>query len=204
MGFTWVDLIGYLASALVVASLAMRSVVRLRIVSLVGSVVFVGYGVALGSIPVIITNTAVAVINVWFLRKEFSSHRDLGAVPIAADAPFLQDFLRSHAGDIAHFHPGFRGPGPDDLVLLLTRNGLPAGAFIGTRDGDTLRLQLDYVMSAYRDSRIGTWLYRRGTKAFTEAGATRIVAERPAAELRSYLLRVGFTAQGDDVALALS
>jgi len=204
MGLTWVDLIGYLASALVVASLAMTSVVRLRIVSLVGSVVFVGYGVALGSIPVIITNTAVAAINIWFLRKEFSANRDLGAVPIAADAPFLQDFLRSHATDIAHFHPEFRAPEADDLVLLLTRNGLPAGAFVGSQDGDTLHLKLDYVMSAYRDSRIGTWLYRRGTKAFTEAGVGRIVAEQPSPDLRSYLLRVGFTPAGDDLALALS
>ena len=204
MGFTWVDLIGYLGSALVVASLAMTSVVRLRIVSLVGSVVFVGYGVALGSIPVIITNTAVAAINVWFLRKEFSAHRDLGAVPIAADAPFLQDFLRSHAADIAHFHPEFTGPATDDLVLLLIRNGLPAGVFVGSRDDDTLHLRLDYVMGAYRDSRIGTWLYRRGTKAFTDAGARTIVAQSPSADVRSYLLRVGFVASGDDLALALS
>lgn len=203
MGLTWVDLIGYLASALVVASLAMTSVVRLRIVSLVGSVVFVGYGVALGSIPVIITNTAVAAINVWFLRKEFSAHRDLGAVPIAADAPFLQDFLRSHAADIAHFHPEFTTPGPDDLVLLLTRNGLPAGVFVGTRDGDTLHLRLDYVMSAYRDSRIGTWLYGRGTTAFTDAGVSRIVATRPSPDVRSYLQRVGFAPDGDDLSLTL-
>lgn len=204
MGFTWVDLIGYLASALVVASLAMTSVVRLRIVSLVGSVVFVGYGVALGSIPVIITNTAVAAINVWFLRKEFSTNRDLGAVPIAADAPFLQDFLRSHAADIAHFHPEFIAPEPDDLVLLLTRNGLPAGVFVGSRDGETLRLRLDYVMSAYRDSQIGTWLYRRGTKAFIDAGARQIVAHSPSPDVRSYLQRVGFIPEGDDLSLALA
>jgi hypothetical protein len=204
MIFTWVELIGYLASALVVASLAMTSVVRLRVVSLIGSLVFVGYGALLPSIPLIITNTAVAGINVWFLRAEFARNRDLGAVPIAADAPFLLDFLRSHATDIAHFHPEFVAPAPEDLVLLLTRNGLPAGAFVGTRDGDTLRLRLDYVMSAYRDSRIGSWLYGRGTKAFTEAGVSRIVAEQPSPEVRSYLLRVGFTAAGDDLALALA
>lgn len=204
MGLTWVDLLGYLASALVVASLAMRSVVRLRIVSLIGSVVFASYGLALGSIPVIITNTAVAALNIWYLRAEFGSHRDLGAVPIEAGAPFLQDFLRSHAADIAQFHPGFTAPTADDLVLLLTRNGLPAGAFVGRRDGDTLHLQLDYVMGAYRDSRIGTWLYRHGTKAFTDAGAARIVAEHPSADVRSYLMRVGFTPSGDDLVLALS
>ena len=77
MSISWVELVGYLASALVVASLAMTSVVRLRIVSLIGSVVFVAYGLMLGSIPIVITNAAVAGLNVWFLRKEFAPDRDL-------------------------------------------------------------------------------------------------------------------------------
>ena len=42
-----------------------------------------------------ITNAAVAALKIWFLRKEFAPNRDLGAVPIAPDAPFLLDFLRS-------------------------------------------------------------------------------------------------------------
>ena len=41
MGISPVEVIGYVASALVVVSLAMTSVVRLRVVSLAGSVVFV-------------------------------------------------------------------------------------------------------------------------------------------------------------------
>jgi hypothetical protein len=38
------EVIGYLASLLVVASLAMTSVVRLRILSLAGSLTFIVYG----------------------------------------------------------------------------------------------------------------------------------------------------------------
>ena len=50
-----VELVGYLASALVVASLAMTNVVRLRTISPIGSVIFVVYGALLGSIPIILT-----------------------------------------------------------------------------------------------------------------------------------------------------
>lgn len=204
MGLSPVELIGYLASALVVASLAMTSVVRLRIVSLVGSVVFVGYGLLLPSVPIVITNAAVAGLNVWFLRKEFAPNRDLGAVPIEPDAPFLLDFLRSHAADIAGIHPDFDAPRPGDLVLILTRDGLPAGALVGTPDGNTLRLRLDYVMQAYRDSRIGTWLYGRGARVFTSAGFTRIVAQADSEMSCTYLERVGFVRSGDELSLALA
>jgi len=203
VGFSWVELVGYLASALVVASLAMTSVVRLRIVSLVGSVVFVAYGLLLPSIPIIITNAAVAGLNIWFLRKEFAPHRDLGAVPIAPDAPFLLDFLNSHRTDIARFHPDFRDPGPDDFVRLLTRDGLPAGAVVGTPDGETLHLRLDYVMTAFRDSRIGAWLYGPGSDVFTKAGFTTIAVEPESDAVRTYLERSGFTAEDGRLVLRL-
>ena len=198
-----IEIIGYVASILVVASLAMTSVVRLRIVSLAGSVVFVVYGALLPSVPIIITNAAVAVLNIWFLRKEFAPNRDLGAVPIEPDAPFLLDFLRSHAPDIAGIHPSFDAPAPGDFALVLTRDGLPAGALVGTPDGSTLRLRLDYVMHAYRDSRIGTWLYGRGAQVFTGAGFTRIVANADSEMARSYLERVGFVRAGDELSLTL-
>ena len=203
MGFSPVELVGYVASALVVASLAMTSVVRLRIVSLVGSVVFVVYGALLPSVPIIITNAAVAALNIWFLRKEFAPNRDLGAVPIAPDAPFLLDFLRSHAADISAFHPEFDAPGPGDFALVLTRDGLPAGALVGRPDGTTLHLRLDYVMHAYRDSRIGHWLYGRGAKVFTDAGFDRLVAQPTSPELKSYLVNVGFESTQGELCLAL-
>jgi hypothetical protein len=203
MGISPVELVGYLASALVVASLAMTSVVRLRIVSLTGSVVFVIYGALLPSVPIIITNAAVAALNIWFLRKEFAPNRDLGAVPIAPDAPFLLDFLRSHTADIHGFHPDFEAPHTDDFALVLTRDGLPAGALVGTPDGSTLRLSLDYVMHAYRDSRIGHWLYTRGTKVFTDAGFDRISAQPSTDEVRTYLLNVGFESTQGELCLAL-
>lgn len=201
--FSPVELVGYLASALVVASLAMTSVVRLRIVSLVGSVVFVAYGALLPSVPIIITNAAVAGLNIWFLRKEFGPHRDLGAVPITPDAPFLLDFLRSHEADIRAFHPSFELPEPGDFALVLTRDGLPAGALVGTPDGGTLRLRLDYVMHAYRDSRIGKWLYGSGSRVFTDAGFDRLVTDSDNEALRQYLRGVGFAQVDSQLVLSL-
>lgn len=203
MSLNVVELIGYLASALVVASFAMKSVVRLRIVSLIGSVVFVVYGVMLGSIPLIITNIAAAGLNLWNLRREFRANRDLGAVPIAANAPFLLDFLNSHRDDILRFHPHFAMPGEGDFVRLLNRDGLPAGAIIGTPEGDTLRIKLDYVMQAFRDSRIGTWLYGPGARTFTEAGFTTLLVEPESDALRAYLLRIGFSQDGESLVLKL-
>jgi hypothetical protein len=197
------ELIGYAASALVVLSLAMRSVVRLRIISLVGSVTFVVYGAMIESIPIIITNSAIAVINVWYLRKELGQRRDLGAVAIPLDSPFMQDFIAFHLADIRRFQPSSTIPEDGAFCLLLNRDGLPAGALIGRPRDEELEITLDYVLAPYRDSRIGRWLFGTGRDVFRDAGFRRLVASPGNDAHRRYLETTGFRRDGDRYALDL-
>ncbi|MGB8858668.1 MAG: hypothetical protein WCC60_05405 [Ilumatobacteraceae bacterium] len=191
------ELIGYLASALVVVSLAMTSVVRLRAISLAGSLAFVVYGVLIASVPIVVTNAAIAVLNVWFLRAELGGKRNLGATVVPVDDPFLVDFLRYHLDDIHRFQPAFQHSADSDaLALLLMRDGLPAGAFVGHLHGDELRVELDYVTKPYRDSQISTWLYGKGSGVFRKLGVDRVTSEPGTEPHRSYLVRNGFTSDG--------
>jgi GNAT superfamily N-acetyltransferase len=203
MAFDGPELVGYVASALVVASLAMTSVVRLRLLSLAGSIAFVAYGTLIGSIPIVVTNAAIAVLNVWFLSRELGGRRDLGAVVVPADSPFLADFLEHHAPDIARFQPEYDPAAPIGFALVLTRDGLPAGVLLGDRDGDRLDVRLDYVLKAYRDSRLGRWLYGRGATVFRSAGIGHLSTEPGNETHRAYLQRVGFTPEGDRYTLTI-
>jgi hypothetical protein len=193
------EIVGYAASALVVASLAMTSVVRLRAISLAGSIIFVVYGALLPSVPIILTNTAIAALNVWFLTRELGGKRDLGAVVVPADSPFLADFLRHHAADIRTFQPDFDLDATADLSLVLMRDGLPAGVVRGDVEGDTLHLTLDYVLKAYRDSRLGQWLFGRGAGVLRDAGVATVAATGHTDAHRGYLRRMGFRSTDDGV-----
>ena len=198
-----VELVGYLASLLVVVSLAMTSVVRLRIISLVGSVTFVVYGSLIGSVPIIVTNGAIALINIWYLRAEFakSSPRgiDLGASPIRPDSPFLHDFVTYHLHDIHRFQPDFTMPTGEGVVsLLLSRDGLPAGLVVGRRRDDEMTIDLDYVLAPYRDSRIGRWLFGPGAGVFRDLGIEQLRSAGDTDTHRRYLHRMGFTPLPDD------
>lgn len=199
------ELVGYAASVLIVASLAMTSVVRLRSLSLLGSVTFVAYGMLIGSVPIVVTNAAIAALNVWFLRAELGGHRNLAATVVPADAPFLTDFLRFHLADIHRFQPGFEPPTTADgvVAMLLMRDGLPAGALVGHRDGTDLHLTLDYVTKPYRDSLISQWLYGRGAAVFRRLGVERVISEPGAEAHNSYLAKAGFARVGDRYELVL-
>lgn len=199
-----VELIGYLASALVVLSLTMRSIVRLRVLSTIGGVVFTAYGLLIGSWPIVLTNTAVALVNIWNLRRELAPTSAIGAVAIEPDAPFLTDFLGANAAEIRTSQPDYHPSATDGFVRLLTRDGLPAGVLIGEPAGSELHVKLDFVTPAYRDSQVARWLFGPGRRTFTDAGFTRLVASAPTAMHRHYLEFVGFHPEGSAYVLDLA
>lgn len=200
---SWVDVIGYVASGLIVVSLAMRSVVRLRTVSLLGAIVFTIYGSLIGAWPVIISNALIAVINVWYLRKELSPSSEMAAVPIDREAPFLIDYVGANAAEITKSQPEYAPDPADTFVRLLTRDGFPAGVITGEPVGNELHVKLDYVTPAYRDSQVAHWLFGAGKAVFTDAGYTRLVAQAQTAVHRTYLEVVGFHREGTRYVLDL-
>ncbi|MFD0991443.1 uroporphyrinogen decarboxylase [Mariniflexile jejuense] len=72
LGISYVEWIGYAAMATVLISFLMKSVNKLRIVNSLGCLLFVLYGVMLAPLskPIIITNTAIFFINIYYLIKK--------------------------------------------------------------------------------------------------------------------------------------
>lgn len=66
---TVTDWVGYAAMATVLVSFLMKNVNNLRMVNSVGCLLFVFYGFMLNpmSYPIIITNTAIFLINLYYL-----------------------------------------------------------------------------------------------------------------------------------------
>ena len=70
-GMTMTELVGYLASAVVLISFLNKNLVRLRIINLVGCALFVAYGFVLPetSWPIVITNAAIILIHFYYLLR---------------------------------------------------------------------------------------------------------------------------------------
>ena len=64
------DWVGYAASAAVLSSFLMKEITKLRLVNMVGCVLFVIYGTMLNmALPIIIPNTAIFFIQIYYLWK---------------------------------------------------------------------------------------------------------------------------------------
>lgn len=109
----WLDVAGWVGSALLVWSLLQARVLRLRAINLVGCLVLIGYNGALRVWPMVGLNVVLALINMYYLRKLLATRHDEAVyevVEVGTGDEFLAHVLNVHGADIARFNPNFRFP----------------------------------------------------------------------------------------------
>lgn len=69
------ELVGYLASLVLMVSFLMKNINALRIINSMGCLLFVVYGFMLAtSWPIIISNTFILGVNIYYLTKHFRNN----------------------------------------------------------------------------------------------------------------------------------
>ena len=63
------EVLGWIATAVVLLSFTVQDMRKLRIVNLVGCLLWIGYGFILMSKPVIFVNISIAVVHTYWLIK---------------------------------------------------------------------------------------------------------------------------------------
>jgi hypothetical protein len=192
------ELVGYAASVLVAVSLMMRSILRLRLVNLVGSATFTVYGALIGAYPVAAVNGAIVLINLYHLRQMLGSREYFDLLRVRPDAQYLRSFLEFHREEIRRFLPGFsHAPRERDVTFFVLRDMVPAGVFVGERRGEgVLRVALDFVTPQFRDLRTGRYLFRDRAEFFRELGVRTIESSPGSPVHEKYLRRMGFQPEG--------
>lgn len=190
----WVDWIGYAASLLIIISFLISSILRLRLINLVGCGVFATYGFLIHSIPTGIMNFVVAIINIYFLIKLFRKKEQYTILPTLKDEQYLKYFLSFYKRDIENFYPDFDFTISDDQInFYILRDMVTAGLFVGNLlDPKTLLIRLEYAVPAYRDMNVGKYLYSKA-RNFTKKGDVSTLVTYPKDETnKKYFMAMGF------------
>jgi len=64
-----IEIWGYISMIVVLISVMMKDIKKLRMINTISCIMFVIYGVALGAYPIVIMNSLVIFINIWRLYK---------------------------------------------------------------------------------------------------------------------------------------
>ena len=184
MSNPWIEAIGYVGSGLVLISMLMSSVVKLRIINLAGSAIFTVYALLIRSYPTALMNVCLVGINLYHLLHMSKPTRHFDVYEDRADSAWL-----------AHFLPDFRAEDlrADARVFAVMRDSEAAGVLIGVPEGDGLTVALDYATPVYRDCSVGTALYA----ALPASGVHALTLHHVPETHAKYIERMGFTAGAD-------
>lgn len=193
----WVEWLGYLASLVVLISLAMSSIVRLRWLNLLGCLLFAFYGWLIAVWPVVVMNLGIAAINLWFLYQLYHRSEAFTLLPAEVGSAWFEHFLAVNRAGIER-RTSLDRVRQGSLAFWLLRDNNTAGLVVARDAGDgLLEVLLDYVTPKYRDFKLGRFFYQGQRQALIAAGFTRLLAQPPAsdAEHRHYLQKMGFRPQ---------
>jgi hypothetical protein len=201
----WVGALGWVGSALLLWSLLQARVLRFRLLNLVACSVLVVFNAILGIWSMVAMNVALAVINLYFIRKLLRDRHDEVAydvLEVGADDAYLRHVLKVHADDIATFFPAFAADDAGERSAFLVQRGDETVGVVLLRDaGDGVaQVDVDYVTPRFRDFTPGEFVYRR-SGLFRDRGYRAV--RTPPGMVAPYYARLGFRQDGDAYALDL-
>ena len=185
-----VELIGYLGSALVVVSMLMTSVVRLRVINLVGSVIFTCYALIIRSYPTAAMNLFLVGINIFHLVRLLKSKKHYDLIRTDAKDGYFAWLLDTSMEDIRQWFPGFA---PEecraDISYLVCCDRNPAGLFLARAAGEReIEVLLDYTTPVYRDASAGTYLHEQ----LRQLGYRTVTFKGNAPKHVEYMEKIGY------------
>jgi hypothetical protein len=196
MNPAYYDYLGYFASLLVATALMQTSILRLRMINLVGASLFTVYALLIRAWPVAILNTMIVCINLYNLWKLMRVEEEFRVLSVQSNSEYLQLFLDFHKEDIQNFVPEFKALNPNEaqIIFFVLRDMLPVGLFIAKEsEGGRAVIQLDYVIPNYRDFKVGKFVYRQKADFFKERGIRQLISFPGTKAHQAYLERMGFS-----------
>lgn len=66
-----IETLGYIGSFIIAISIVMNSILKLRIINMIGAILLGTYGLYLESMPIVYLNYFIAAVNVYYLAKHY-------------------------------------------------------------------------------------------------------------------------------------
>ena len=196
------EIVGYIGSAMVVISMLMSSIIKLRVINTIGSIISGVYAVLCGALPLALMNACLITINLISLYKLSRKRPEIfQMVRSDSDNILLKNFMESYGEDIRRYFPDYQ-PDAEKVhdAYIVVKEGAPVGVLMGDVEGSTLDILVDYSTPTYRDCSVGLFLHsqlpQEGIKSLRFA---KTVAEGH----ESYLKKMGYTPEGQEWVLQL-
>ncbi|QFU21584.1 YgjV family protein [Shewanella eurypsychrophilus] len=197
MDFNWVEWFGYLASLIVLVSLTMTSIKKLRLINLVGCLAFAGFAYLINSYPTMFMNLGIAGINVYYLWKFYSTDEQFKLIAASVNTEYFDHFISENLADI-ETQTSLCELGKANTAFYMLRDNSIAGVLVGNNnDKGELSILLDYVTPQYRDFKLANYYFVSHPDEIKQRGVNTLIAKAATVEHKEYLFNIGFELADD-------
>jgi len=192
--------VGYLASLIVLVSLVMSSVKKLRWINLVGALLFSVYGFLIHALPVGFMNAGIVIVDIYYLIQMYSKKDYFTLLKLGNQTEYFNHFMSFYKENMSSFMAVENDlEDPQYIKMFILRNTIPAGILISKiKDSKTLEILIDYAVPAYRDFKMGHFLYENQKDFFIAQGYETLISRPGNEKHQDYLKKMGFIPESVD------
>jgi len=192
--------IGYLASLIVLVSLLMSSLKKLRWINLIGALLFAIYGFLIHALPVGFMNAGIVAIDIYYLVQMYQKKDYFTLLKLGTQTEYFNHFMSFYKENISSFMEVEEHlEEPEYIKMFILRNTIPAGVLVSKiKDEKTLEILIDYAVPAYRDFKMGHFLYENQKDFFIAQGYETLLSRPGNEKHQNYLKKMGFIPESID------
>lgn len=184
------DLFGYLASVVILISLTMSSIVRLRWINMIGGALFTVYGLMLHSMPTAFLNFGIVIIDIYYLVKLYRKKESFKIIEANRDSELLTYFYETNNKELEEYFGKNELHG--DKAFFMLRDNHTAGILVGEVIDGSLRVDVDFVTAEYRDFKLGKYFFNENPEELKKRGIKKVLSKPIHEKHREYLEKIGF------------
>ena len=185
----FLEIFGYIGTILVITSMMMTSVMKLRIINICGSIISAIYSVFCNAWPIVIMNACLIIINIIQIIRQLRHKYEFGHLVVDANDKSMHYFLSVYANDIAKFFPNYKLQARPTTEIHMVYIGSEAvGILVGTRIEDVFNIEMDYAVPKYRDIAVEKFLF----PTLKKDGISMLTSVVTTKEHNNYLNKMGF------------
>ena len=172
-----VPVLGYAASILLAISLLVTNDIKFRWLNTWGCVCFIVYGILIHAFPIILTNTILFLINVFYLVKIYNAKEDFELIEFKGGEKLVYKFLSFYKDDIAKYFPEYvHEENQDNLQFIVLRDLVIANIFVARLDNNGGAIvELNYTVPKYRDYKVGEFIFNNEQQFLISKGVKSII-----------------------------
>lgn len=195
-----VPCIGYAASILLAISLLVTNDLKFRWLNTWGCISFIVYGIFIHALPIILTNSLLFLINLFYLIKIYNAKENFELIEFKGGEKLVYKFLSFYKEDITKYFPAYvHEENENNLQFVVLRDLVIANIFVARFDNNGNALvALNYTVPKYRDYKVGEFIFNREQKFLILKGVHSIIYTVVQNKQHEKFLKVmGFKKTGD-------